>query len=622
MTDRYNVSLFDDPQSQAIINARKFEVERGEDEYHWIKDYIVEGYLPGDWRDYQNVVVENYDPWTGKLVETALHKDTPINLAVYNALIVESYYPELYRYIRNSHPDPRLWNIEEGLQGDEVNLEKDWRFICLPEKDCTVETLFKVVETYSNRPSSNTKVVWRQKPNIYWNVENTKKFVEEFSKLNRLGKNSPFIYNYDSEEGIWKKDENDCGLNIKYTVFSEIWLETFSKGIPLPSEFGAFYLDFSPRISHVTNRVVCFDEVYELNREDGTLHHYPLNRDLGITQKLNYRPTPGEFPRFASFLNDVFGEEDEYSKEVIRCAFFKSIFGKGSHLQKGLMITGERQSGKGTLLEILREFVPKASLVNFSVAHIERRFEPYNWVGKSCLMDPDARKMNSNLVDLFLKLLSNDPLKTEIKGVNYAPTLEGGDKPFFIIATNNPKSLIKDREGAMSRRLITLKTRGEIDAEKVDIFLLEKLKVELPQILHWVLYRDGKLVNEREIDLFLSKSQSSSHQQQLKREELLERPESQCLLDYLEIEEGYQEELLRDSVWMFWESMKTNTKICEYNYLPTTRHLFNALNAICTELRVPKLKSVSKKVKGEDSKTTFWIMEKKTYEGWRGLAEG
>lgn len=212
----------------------------------------------------------------------------------------------------------------------------------------------------------------------------------------------------------------------------------------------------------------------------------PSSPRLFVTGTLGaaYEPSPPEPHRWLTFLRQLW-QDDQESIDTLQEWFGYQLTPDTSQ-QKIMFICGLPRSGKGTIIRILIAMMGDGNVVSSSPDSLGIEFGVEPLIGKICAVMPDARiGPKTNMEKLTSRLLSisgQDMLTINRKQISM---WTGNLSARFTIASN-PLLKFDDPSGAIIKRLIVLNCNKSF-AGKEDHELTDKLKLELPSILHWAI---------------------------------------------------------------------------------------------------------------------------------------
>jgi len=153
--------------------------------------------------------------------------------------------------------------------------------------------------------------------------------------------------------------------------------------------------------------------------------------------------------------------------------------------QKGLMLLGQRRSGKGTILHIATALLGAPSTAAMTPAALMSPFGLAGAIGKTLLTVGDARfggQDTHDVVERLLSIIGEDRMPVDRK---FQSAWEGRLRTRVMIASNEVPN-VRDASGAFASRFLVLRIPVSHYGRE-DPRLLRKLMNELPGILLWAL---------------------------------------------------------------------------------------------------------------------------------------
>lgn len=153
--------------------------------------------------------------------------------------------------------------------------------------------------------------------------------------------------------------------------------------------------------------------------------------------------------------------------------------------QKGLMLLGQKRSGKGTLLHVATALLGTQSTAPMTPAALMSPFGLAGTIGKTLLTVGDARfggQDTHEVVERLLSIIGEDRMPVDRK---FQATWDGRLRTRIMIASNEAPN-VRDASGAFASRFLVLRIPVSHYGRE-DPKLLGKLLDELPGILLWAL---------------------------------------------------------------------------------------------------------------------------------------
>ena len=212
---------------------------------------------------------------------------------------------------------------------------------------------------------------------------------------------------------------------------------------------------------------------------DGSVKMREHNRDDLFFYCLGYAyDAQAECPTWHNFLDHVLPDE---KAQLVFAEFLGYSLMRDHRYEKMLWLFGPGQNGKSTALEIVEALlghknISYLSLDNLTNDETKRAGFEHKLLNIS---SETGRDINANVLKM---LTSGESVTVELKYVNPRQITDYGK---LLASTNQlPKA---ENTAAFFRRLIILPFQVTITEEEKDVMLAEKLKLELPGILNWIL---------------------------------------------------------------------------------------------------------------------------------------
>ena len=197
---------------------------------------------------------------------------------------------------------------------------------------------------------------------------------------------------------------------------------------------------------------------------------------------------------FDAFVNSVFPTETEAKKELL-LEILGYVISDYTSAKAGFFLIGESNSGKSTMLELLKKILPEQSVTTIPLYRLENRFNLARLSESKVNISMELSEKSFAATDIFKMLTSNEVVTAEHKG----------GKPFEFrlrcktINAGNLIPEIKNSEGvdAIVNRMIVLLFPISIPKEKQDLELLDKLWSERNSIFSEALDRLTELKKRR-----------------------------------------------------------------------------------------------------------------------------
>lgn len=246
----------------------------------------------------------------------------------------------------------------------------------------------------------------------------------------------------------------------------------------------------------VRKKLECFNSSNFLNFPDGEfnpithkLHEHNKEHYSTIRMPYSYNIS-SKCPLWEKTLNEIFeGDKNKFSSLQ---EFFGYCLVPDVKQKKAMLLLGESNSGKSTILFILRAMIGDANCSSVPLKHLGHPQYAPMMINKLVNIDTDVSKNADDYEEDFKKITSGEPITCNQK---FIETFEFVPKCRLVLAANIfPK--ITDHSSAFYNRLILIPCDRVFEEHEQDKSLVPKLKEELPGIFNWAL--DGlKRLNER-----------------------------------------------------------------------------------------------------------------------------
>lgn len=289
----------------------------------------------------------------------------------------------------------------------------------------------------------------------------------------------------------------------------------------------------------------------------------------------DYVPDAPKPTRWLAFLDQAWGDDGS----VIGC--LQEIFGylltSDNSLQKAFMIIGPKRSGKGTIARVLGEILSSGAMASPTLASLSTNFGMAPLIGKKVALIADARvssKSDGAIIAERILSITGEDMQTIDRKMLSAWTGKLHSR-FLIMSNILPKFV--DASGALPTRMVALKmTRSFYGSE--DVHLFDKLRSELPGILHWAiegyqrLKKRGHFVNPESSDDMLQDMADSAS------------PISEFVRIHCDVDPEFEVE--RAQIYSEWKLWCTNN-----GYNPGSISTFGSnLNAVIPTLSTKRLR--------------------------------
>lgn len=206
------------------------------------------------------------------------------------------------------------------------------------------------------------------------------------------------------------------------------------------------------------------------------------NKDFYSTMRVPYKYVSlSECPLWVKTLEEIF-EGDREKIETLQ-EFFGYCLTPKNNQKKALLLLGESDSGKSTILFILRKMLGESNCSSVSLKNLGNAVFLMGVMNKMVNIDSDVSKDAQSYEAEFKMITSNEPIHCNPKYIapfDFIPSCK------MVMAANIfPK--ITDHSSAFFNRLILIPFDRIFLPHEQDKDLWPKLETELPGILNWAI---------------------------------------------------------------------------------------------------------------------------------------
>lgn len=245
-------------------------------------------------------------------------------------------------------------------------------------------------------------------------------------------------------------------------------------------------------------RMECFNSTTFINFPEGefdvetkTLHQHVKEHYSTIRLPYSYDEN-AQCPLWIKSLNEIL--EGNQEKIDTLQEFFGYCLTSRMQLKKALLMLGESDTGKSTVLFVFKAMIGK---INYSTVPLKNMGHPQYtpmMINKLVNIDTDVDKNAEAYEDNFKKITSHEEIECNQK---YIETFSFVPKCRVILAANIfPR--ITDHSSAFYNRLIIIPFERIFEKHEQDTELELKLKEELPGIFNWCVEGYQRLKNRKQ----------------------------------------------------------------------------------------------------------------------------
>lgn len=197
-----------------------------------------------------------------------------------------------------------------------------------------------------------------------------------------------------------------------------------------------------------------------------------------------YQARPGAAALWFEFLAKLWPNDPDAISALQE--WFGYVLTPDTRLQKMLLLVGPKRSGKGTIMRTLESLLGAPSVAAPTLASLGSNFGLQPLVGKSLAIIGDARLGSrtdiAQVVERLLSISGEDAMTIDRK--HRSPWTGHLSTRIAIVSNELPR--FSDASDALPGRLVVLELAQSFFGRE-DPGLTEKLKAELPGILHWAI---------------------------------------------------------------------------------------------------------------------------------------
>jgi putative DNA primase/helicase len=196
----------------------------------------------------------------------------------------------------------------------------------------------------------------------------------------------------------------------------------------------------------------------------------------------DFDPRPPRPANWLDFLQQLWSDDPQSIAALQK--WFGYLLTQDTRQQKILLLVGPKRSGKGTIARVLRGMIGEQNVCGPSLASLSSNFGLSPLLGKSLAVVSDARLSSRTdsaiVVERLLSISGEDAVTVDRK---YLEPITCKLPTRLMILTNELPRL-SDTSGALIDRFVVLRLTRSFSGQE-DRDLSDKLRAELPGILHW-----------------------------------------------------------------------------------------------------------------------------------------
>lgn len=210
----------------------------------------------------------------------------------------------------------------------------------------------------------------------------------------------------------------------------------------------------------------------------------PFSPDIVITNRIPWDYNPTTYSELADKTLDKIACHDAEIRTILEecigsCFYRSNTLGGG----KAFILTGEGSNGKSTFIAMIQHLLNEENITALDLKELDQKFQNAALFGKLANLGDDISDEFIVNASFFKKLVTGERVQVQNKG----------EKPFefnnyakFLFSANNiPR--IKDKTGAVLRRLLIVPFDAEFSKNDPDYDSSIKYKLQKPEVMEYLI---------------------------------------------------------------------------------------------------------------------------------------
>lgn len=210
----------------------------------------------------------------------------------------------------------------------------------------------------------------------------------------------------------------------------------------------------------------------------------PFSPDIVITNRIPWDYNPTAYSELADKTLDKIACHDAEIRTILEecigsCFYRSNTLGGG----KAFILTGEGSNGKSTFIAMIQHLLNEENITALDLKELDQKFQNAALFGKLANLGDDISDEFIVNASFFKKLVTGERVQVQNKG----------EKPFefnnyakFLFSANNiPR--IKDKTGAVLRRLLIVPFGAEFSKNDPDYDSSIKYKLQEPEVMEYLI---------------------------------------------------------------------------------------------------------------------------------------
>lgn len=210
----------------------------------------------------------------------------------------------------------------------------------------------------------------------------------------------------------------------------------------------------------------------------------PPSADPILTNRIEHNFNPAAYSELMdSTLNKLACQDKDIRALLEECVGY--CFYRRNELGKAFILTGDKSNGKSTFLDVVTAILGEDNISTLDIKELGDRFSTSMMFGKLANIADDIGDdfLQGTQVSVFKKVVTGNRIKAERKGQDpfeFAPYVK-------ILASANEIPRMKDKTGAVLRRLVIIPFNATFSKDDPDFDPYIKTKLSKPEPLEYLI---------------------------------------------------------------------------------------------------------------------------------------
>lgn len=210
----------------------------------------------------------------------------------------------------------------------------------------------------------------------------------------------------------------------------------------------------------------------------------PPSADLILTNRIEHNFNPAAYSELMdSTLNKLACQDKDIRALLEECVGY--CFYRRNELGKAFILIGDKSNGKSTFLDVVTAILGEDNISTLDIKELGDRFSTSMMFGKLANIADDIGDdfLQGTQVSVFKKVVTGNRIKAERKGQDpfeFAPYVK-------ILASANEIPRMKDKTGAVLRRLVIIPFNATFSKDDPDFDPYIKTKLSKPEPLEYLI---------------------------------------------------------------------------------------------------------------------------------------